>query len=165
MRTPGDYAESKSVVLIEKNRQLKRVLVSSGGDPKGFSFPYPDRISKPDPFASRREILLINSTPDKTGDGIPDVMIRYFFGGAHCCMEMYFINLGETVQTVDVLGMADGQEAITVDKNPNGGLLFRTGDGWGYWNTNFATSPVVEVILEFKNGKLRPNFKTQIFLL
>jgi len=158
MRTPGNYDESKSIVLIERNRQLKRILKSSGGDPKGFSFPYPDHITKTDRADSRREISLIKNTPDKTGDGIPDVMIQYFSGGAHCCFEMYFINLGETVQTVDILGMADGQDYLPVSKSPNGGLLFHTYDIWAYWNTSFAHSPGAAVILKFKNGKLRPSF-------
>lgn len=158
MRTPRTYAESKSVVLIEKNRQLKRILKSSGGDPKGFSFPYSDHITKTDRADSRREISLIKNTPDKTGDGIPDVMIQYFSGGAHCCSVMYFINLGETVETVETFGMGDF-EVLGIDRNPAGGLLFRTNDGnYGFWLTSFATSAKPGVVLDFKNGKLRPNF-------
>jgi hypothetical protein len=166
MRTPGTYAESKSVVWIEKNRQLKRILKSSGGDPKGFSFPYPDYLTKADTAymtkaaigKENRIISLIKSTIDKTGDGIPDVMIQYFSGGAHCCSAMYFINLGETVETVDVLGMGDF-EVLGIDKNPAGGLLFRTADGaYGFWLTSFATSAKPVVVLDFKNGKLQLNF-------
>ena len=101
---------------------------------------------------------MIKATLDKTGDGIPDIMINFFSGGAHCCFETYFINLGETAEMVDSIGT--GHVGIGVSgKNPNGGLLFETADnGFAYWLTYFANSPFPDVILEFRNGKLRPNF-------
>lgn len=167
MQAPGTEPESKnSIVLIEKNGLLKKILKVSGSEAKGFSFPYPDYLTKADTAymtkaaiaKETRIISLIKTTVDKTGDGIPDVMIQYFSGGAHCCSELYFINLGDTVETVEYIwiGHADG---IVIDKSPNGSLLFIPADwGFAYWLTSFATSPAVEVILEFKNGKLRPNF-------
>lgn len=167
MSAPGKEADNRnSIVLIEKSGQLKKIMKSSGFDPQGFSFPYPEYLtkadraymSKADIAKEERNISLIKNTADKTGDGIPDVMIQYFSGGAHCCFEMYFINLGETVETVETIEMAHS-EGIGIDKNPKGGLLFHTADwNFAYWLTSFATSPAVGVTLEFKNGKLRPNF-------
>lgn len=85
MSAPGADPESKngSIVLIEKNGLLKKILKVSGSEAKGFSFPYPEYLTKADTAYMRkgdiaeyrRSISLIKSTVDKTGDGIPDVNI------------------------------------------------------------------------------------------
>ena len=168
LSTPGTEIAEKggNIVLIEKNGALIKTLNVSGGSSKGFSFPYPEYLSKADRAGLRpaeiakeeRNISLIKNTVDKTGDGIPDVMIGYFSGGAHCCFATYFINLGETVETVESISTGDAGFGV-IGKNPKGGLLYDTADYvYAYWLTSFATSPAAEVILEFKNGKLRPNF-------
>jgi len=155
---PGMEAEYEdSIVLIERNGKLKKIMKHGAGGVAGFSFA--DDITKAYSAQAKRVIPLIKSTLDKTGDGIPDVMINYFSGGTHCCSETYFINLGETVETVDSIGT--GHTGMIVSgKNPKGGLLFETADNaYAYWLTYFANSPFPGVILEFKNGKLQPNFE------
>lgn len=145
-----------SIVLIEKIGKLKKILKS--GSVGGTGFYFPDNMAEAFSTKAKQVIPLIKSTLDKTGDGIPDVMIDYHSGGTHCCSETYFINLGETVEIVDSIGT--GHVGMIVSgKNPKGGLLFETADnGYAYWLTYFARSPFPGVILEFKNGKLRPNF-------
>ncbi|MCA1625106.1 MAG: hypothetical protein LC768_04650 [Acidobacteria bacterium] len=158
MTTPETETESgDSIVLIEKNGRLKKILKSGAGGVAGFSFG--DDITKAYSAKAKRVIPLIKNTVDKTGDGVPDVMIDYYSGGAHCCFETYFINLGETVETVESIGT--GHVGMTVSgKNPKGGLLFETADnGYAYWLGGFAGSPFPDVILEFRKGKLQPNFE------
>ena len=47
---------------------------------------------------------------------------------------------------------------VVIGKSPKGGLIFETSDNaFAYWLTSFAGSPLPSVILEFRNGSLRPN--------
>jgi len=144
-------------VLFEKGSVLKRVMRASGGaDYIGFSFP--DKLVPKMTPKARAQAMLLRDTPDKTGDGVPDVMVEYFSGGAHCCFQEYFINLGETADVVDHINTAhSGMGPLA--KNPSGGLVFETSDNsWAYWPQGFATSPFPSVVLVFKRNKLTPDF-------
>lgn len=145
-----------SYVLVEKNGRLKNVLKSEGGGVMGFSFAE-DMRNAYTPKA-RRGTTLLKAVRDATGDGIPDVMVNYYSGGAHCCFESYFISLGETAEIVERVA-TDNAELVPIRKSPNGGLIFETADNaFAYWLTSFAESPMPTVIMEFKDNKLRPNF-------
>lgn len=148
----------ESIVTVEKAGRLKRVMKAFGGyaDFAGFSFADPKLASTP---SLRRSASLIRSTLDKTGDGIPDVMLDYFSGGAHCCFSTYFLNLGDTVDLVEIIH-TEHTRLLALEKNPKGGLRFETFDSaFAYWNISFAGSPLPRVVLEFENGVLRPNFE------
>ncbi|MBV6496653.1 MAG: hypothetical protein DCC44_00260 [Acidobacteria bacterium] len=148
----------ESFVTIKKDGGLKNLLHSDVGSPAmGYSFA--GTVEKSAPADERKTAALINNTPDKTGDGVPDVMLEYYSGGAHCCTTYYFIELPKegpvAVRSVDTgnAGM------IPIGKNPKGGLRFETADNaWAYWNMSFAGSPMPSVILEFKDGEAVPNF-------
>lgn len=158
MSTPtvGDET-GDSVVVIEKAGRIKKVIRAGGGaDYIGFSFP--DNIVGAKTAQAKRTAALIRNEPDKTGDGIPDVMIDYFSGGAHCCFSTYFINLGETVEIAELINTEHAGMGV-IAKNPKGGLRFESSENtFAYWNIHFAGSPFPSVILEFVNGELRPNF-------
>ena len=150
-----------SVVLFEKSGQLQKVMKAFGdGGIAGFYFA--DDIMRTYSKEDKQSVLLLKNTLDKTGNGIPDVMINYYSGGAHCCAEHFFIDLGEWVNLADAIGTAHvGMNAKS--KNPKGGLFYETADNvFAYWGGSFAGSPFPTVILEFKNGKLRPNFDQMI---
>ncbi len=146
-----------SVVLFEKNGQLQKVMKAFGdGSIAGFYFA--DDITRAYSKEDKQSVLLIKNTLDKTGNGIPDIMINYYSGGAHCCAEHFFVDLGEWANLVDSIGTLHvGMNAKA--KNPKGGLFYETADNaFAYWGGSFASSPFPTVILEFKNDKLRPNF-------
>ncbi len=153
----GDPEFGDNVVLFEKKGVLKGILRESGNTSFiGFSFP--DDPANAETAAFKKEVDLIKRTADKTGDGIPDVMISYYSGGAHCCSSTYFVNLGERVEVAEVIN-TDNAYLTAIGKNPKGGLRFITNENaFAYWNMSYAGSPMPEVILEFKNGELRPNF-------
>ena len=146
-----------SIVVFEKDGLKKKILRSFGQGSVGYSFADDVFVSA---FKSAKEAsALIRNTLDKTGDGIPDVMIDYYSGGSHCCFTTFFFNLGRTVDLIEEL---DTQHAGLVAKslNPAGGLRFETSENnFAYWNACFACSPMPRVILEFNNGVLRPNFE------
>ena len=155
---PGTDADfGKSLVTIEKGGKLKKLFID-GGNPTYIGFSFSDHLADAKSAAAKRNANLIQSTLDKTGDSIPDVMIDYFSGGAHCCFSTYFVNLGETVELVEVI-RTEHAGIFAVANNPKGGLRFETSENsFAYWKIFFAGSPFPSVILEFANGELRPNF-------
>ncbi len=149
-----EYGGEDSFVLINKGAILKKVLKAGSG-----RFSFPDDIREAYSAQAKKAISLVKNTPDKTGDGISDIMINHFSGGAHCCFATHFINLGEIVETVEI-AYTGNAELNAYGKNPKGGLIFETHEnGFTYWLTSFAQSPLPRVVLEFRNGKLRPNFE------
>lgn len=48
---------------------------------------------------------------DQTGDGIPDLVLSSWSGGAHCCSTVYLLQLGATVREVQVFD-AKHSEAV-----------------------------------------------------
>jgi hypothetical protein len=147
-----------SIVLFEKSGQLQKIMKAFGdGSVAGFYFA--DGITRTYSKEDKQSVLLLKNTLDKTGNGIPDVMINYYSGGAHCCAEHFFVDLGEWATLADAIGTGHvGMNAKS--KNPKGGLFYETADNvFAYWGGGFAGSPFPNVILEFKNGKLRPNFE------
>lgn len=158
LSTPGrGDSYGYTFVLVEKNKQLKSILKAAGSEVMKFTFADAD-VNYDNSAESRRRRALIRNTSDITGDGVPDVMINYYTGGAHCCFESYFINLGDTPKLVEQFDAANsGLGALR--KSPKGGLLFVTADNaWAYWRTSFAESPLPRMVMEFENNKLRPNF-------
>jgi hypothetical protein len=146
----------RSFLLIERNGRLKKVYKGDGSFAAGFSFA--DDLSNADSPEARRSASLIRSTRDKTGDGNPDVEIGYYSGGAHCCFETFFFELGVTVESRPPIS-TDNAELIATGRNAKGGLRFKTfDDTFAYWNTSFAESPMPELILDFSKGSWRPNF-------
>lgn len=147
-----DYGDN--IVLFEKSGILKGILRKSG---MGFSFP--DNPLEAKTLSAKKQVNLIRNTSDKTGDGIPDVMIEYYSGGAHCCYSTYFFNLGDSIDLIELLHTENTSLGV-IGLNPNGGLRFGTSENaFAYWNIYYAGSPMLGVILEFQKGELRPNFE------
>ena len=140
-----------SLVTFSRSGRIKRVLSDYGGTVGGYSFADSDR-----PNGDHQR--LIRSTPDMTGNGVPDVWIEYYSGGAHCCTTEYFYDLGPTVELAETIDTQHaGMSAIA--KNPKGGLRFITAENnFAYWNACYACSPMPRVILEFDKGKLVTRF-------
>lgn len=92
---------------------------------------------------------------DINGDGIPDVIVSYYSGGAHCCSEYAVFSLGRELK---LLGVLNGEHSNFEFKDlDNDGKYEAIGRDWtfAYWGTSFAESPAPEVILRWKNGRYR----------
>lgn len=48
---------------------------------------------------------------DQTGDGIPDLVLSSWSGGAHCCSTVYLLQLGATVREVQVFDAKHSEAA------------------------------------------------------
>lgn len=154
MKTPAlNDEEAMSIFLIEKAGHLKKIMRYYGGEEIGLAeFYFGDDITKADTPEEKRSVPLVANTLDKTGDGIPDVMVNYFSGGGHCCQETYFINLGEIVETVDSSSGFD-EPLVATAKNPKGGLYFELSE------TDATCWHLPKIFLSFVNGKLQPDFE------
>ena len=155
---PGSEPDfGDSIVLFEKAGKLKKVLKSEG-NPTYIGFSFPDDPAEAETAKAKKALALIRNTSDKTGDGVPDIMLDFFSGGAHCCFSTYFVNLGEPPTVIERID-TENASLSPISVNPKGGLRFQTHENaFAYWNIFFAGSPMPLVILEFVNGELRPNF-------
>ncbi|HEY2866005.1 MAG TPA: hypothetical protein VGJ02_02830 [Pyrinomonadaceae bacterium] len=152
---PGD--EGKTYFLVQKGGKTKAIMREQKQLEGGFYFSDdPDALEG---GASQQSVALMRGTPDKTGDGIPDVAVEYFSGGAHCCFEITFFELGDRVRQLPTIG-TDNDHMSAIDKKPGGGLRFVYAEqAFAYWNINFAQSPMPAVTWEFdKSDKLVPRF-------
>jgi len=92
---------------------------------------------------------------DINADGIPEIIVRHFTEGAHCCYEYGIYSLGSTLELIDTL---QGEHSSFKFKDLDGdGKYEAIGKDWtfAYWNASFAGSPAPEIILRWKNGRYR----------
>lgn len=135
IKSTGDNANS--YLLIERNGRLKKVYKG-----EGVGFYFGDDSSDAESDKERGSATLVGSTPDKTGDGNPDIEIGYYSGGAHCCYTTFFFELGTSVRVLPSISTYDAP-LVAIGKSPKGGLRFETLDvGFAYWLTSFAESPM-----------------------
>ena len=149
----GDYG---TYLVIEKAGKIKAVRM--GGSLVSGGFNFADDATLWDYPEGKKSSALFRTTPDKTGEGTPDVAIQYYTGGAHCCYKMYVYELGADEVTALPVISGDDSDIIAVRKKTTGGLAIQTGDSnFAYWLTSFAGSPIPTVILSYKNGEFRPD--------
>ena len=152
---PGN--EGKTYLVIQKAGKLKALMRAEKEITGGFYFS--DDPRQLDGANAKQSAALMRTTADKTGDGTPDVAVEYYTGGAHCCFEITFFELGESVRQLPTID-TDNDRMTAIGKKPRGGLRFRFAEqAFAYWNINFAQSPMPTVIYEFdKSDKLMPRF-------
>jgi hypothetical protein len=145
-------------LLIQKDGKLLDVL--KGGSLVGEGFTFAEDSLENDSPGGRKSADLFRTTLDKTGDGTSDIAVQFYTGGAHCCFDMHFYELGKDgVRKIKTINGMDS-DIMAIGKKPNGSLILRTGDStFGYWLTSFAGSPIPSVILTFQNGEFRPDAK------
>jgi hypothetical protein len=149
--------EGASYLLIKKGSELKGVM-RRGKQITGGLFFSDDAEHVYDDTEQKRANLLYRQTPDKTGDGNPDISVEYYSGGAHCCFDITFFELGDKVRQLETIG-TDNDRLKALRKRPGGGLLFHWSEQvFAYWAIAFAFSPFPDVIYDFRNGELTPRF-------
>jgi hypothetical protein len=90
---------------------------------------------------------------DITGDGLPDLIVEVYSGGAHCCFEYLIVSLGEEVKKVDTIY---GGNSSFEFKDLNGDGIYEAignDDTFAYWEAPYAESPMPSVILKFDGRK------------
>jgi len=147
----------KTFLLVQKAGKLKALMSAEKEMAGGYYFS--DDPKQLDGANAKQSAALMRTTPDKTGDGTPDVAVEYYTGGAHCCFEITFIELGDQVRQLPMIDSANDR-VTAIAKRPGGGLRFQFAEqAFAYWNISFAESPMPTVIYEFdKSDELVPRF-------
>lgn len=131
----------ENILLVYKNNQL---IYIQRGEHLGIAGAYQYK----DPLAPLGQ--------DITGNGIPNMVIKEYTGGAHCCSLTYIFELGDVFRLVAVIPTthSDGR-FVHLDDDDIPEFVF---DDWhfAYWATPFAGSPSPEIILRYEDGVYRP---------
>ncbi|MHC1741501.1 MAG: hypothetical protein AB9873_00550 [Syntrophobacteraceae bacterium] len=90
---------------------------------------------------------------DITGNGVPNLVVSEWSGGAHCCFVFHVYELGPSFREVAVIEAGHGDFSHFANVDGVDGLEFVTAD-WTFanWRTGFAQSPAPRVVLRFKDG-------------
>lgn len=131
----------ENILLVYKNNQL---IYIQRGEHLGIAGAY----QRKDPLAPLGR--------DITGNGIPDMVIKEYTGGAHCCSLTYIFELGDVFRLVAVIPTTHSDGRFThLDDDDIPEFVF---DDWhfAYWATAFAGSPSPEMILRYQDGAYRP---------
>lgn len=91
---------------------------------------------------------------DITGDGVPELVIEFFTGGAHCCMRYWIYSLGDSLTRTAYL--ESEYRYVFNDLDGDGTYeLEGVDDTFDYWQAPHALSPMPRVILTFAGGRHR----------
>jgi len=92
---------------------------------------------------------------DITGDGIPDLVVEGYSGGAHCCYDYTIFSLGEQFK---IIAHLQGNDSSFEFKDIDGDGVYEIigrDCTFAYWETYFAASPAPEIILHYKDSKYK----------
>lgn len=97
---------------------------------------------------------------DLTGDGVPELVVSSYSGGAHCCTTHWIVTLGDDgPRPVARVDAADG-EAEIVDLDRDGLPEVALADwSFAYWNASFAESPAPRVVLRWDGAGFAPTWQ------
>jgi hypothetical protein len=95
---------------------------------------------------------------DITGNGKPNLVVYEFTGGAHCCSEVSVFELGSSVKKIALIeGLHSPPEFVDLDGDSLPEVILYDWT-FAYWNTSFANSPAIDVILKYKGRKYEMAF-------
>jgi hypothetical protein len=87
-----------------------------------------------------------------TGNGLPDVIVSEYSGGAHCCSTYYIFELGDEFRLIAEIPAEHGGIEM-VDLNHDGVPAIKMTDwSYAYAFGCFASSPTPDLILRYTNG-------------
>lgn len=91
-----------------------------------------------------------------TGNGIPDLVVKEWTGGAHCCYRLHVFELGERFRFIQTIEAEHSDLAWFENLDEDPALELAMNDwSFAYWRTSFATSPAPRVVLKYRDGRYR----------
>jgi hypothetical protein len=100
------------------------------------------------------KIPIVPNGADLTGLGHPDMIVRLYTGGAHCCTYHYVFELEPKFRLVALLDAADTDFAYFADLDHNRHYFYLTEDwAFAYWPGSFAGSPNAPIVLEYRKDE------------
>lgn len=101
------------------------------------------------PVGSELSVFPLGLESDVTGDGYPDLVMKGWDGGAHCCFTTLVFQLEPTFMPIMRLETFDSDvEFGNLDKDSALELTLLDFT-FRYWNTSFAFSPAPKVIIDW----------------
>jgi hypothetical protein len=95
---------------------------------------------------------------DFTGDGEPNLVVREWSGGAHCCYDSYLFSIGEEFRFIDKFEGEHSPGGFE-DIDGDGSYEFLINDWtFAYWNASFSISPAPVVVLSYRDGRYQPAY-------
>lgn len=121
------------------------VRVWSGGtklmEAEDYSVRFGLRRFDPNTYA---ELSPIGAPQDLNLDGVPELLVVQFSGGAHCCYTVTLFTLTEPAQLIGTINAVNGMAASAL---PTGEVLLNIPDqSFDYWKTGHAGSPQPDVL-------------------
>ena len=107
-------------------------------------------VASVDPEVVQWEKWNIESVADLNGDGLVEVIVRHFTGGAHCCFEYVFFSEGpEGIRLDDSFSLGNGAIGTIEDLDGDGvPELDGSDDRLAYFpDLSFAGSPFLPLVL------------------
>ncbi len=100
------------------------------------------------------EFTAVDPGLDIDADGVPDMIVSTFSGGAHCCWEYAVIALSDPPRVTFQMDSAVGAR-FTLDPAERGNTtLIETADTtWAYWHTSYVESPMPRVTMRLEHGQ------------
>ncbi len=99
---------------------------------------------------TKNDPLAVQNGQDITGDGIPDLVITEWSGGAHCCMTVRIFQIGEEFKLLATIKPEDGDSGVFEDMDGDSSLEFKTVDfAFAYFPQSFAGSSAPKIVLRY----------------
>lgn len=103
----------------------------------------------------RADLVAVAPGDDLTGDGVPNLLVEAYTGGAHCCFHYTLLSLGDTLEVVWEGFLADAG-AVVVDLDGDGRRQLMSADmSFAYTFCSFAETPAPPVVLALEPGGVR----------
>jgi hypothetical protein len=96
---------------------------------------------------------------DFSGEGLPELLLSEWSGGAHCCYTFHLFRLGTSFSKIQDIPLLDADESAFVRRPNVKGLVIASADysAFAYFPSSFAGSPAGRVFLSFQDGRFRPD--------
>lgn len=103
----------------------------------------------------RAALIGVEPGDDLTGDGVPNLLVEAYSGGAHCCFSYALLALGDEL-TVLWEGFLADAGAVAVDLRNDGAVQLMSADmSFAYALCSFAETPAPAVVLALEPTGVR----------
>ena len=103
----------------------------------------------------RAQLVAVAPGDDLTGDGVPNLLLEAYSGGAHCCFSYVLLSLGDELEVLWEGFLADAG-AVAVDLRGDGARQLMSADmSFAYTFCSFAETPAPAVVLALEPGGVR----------
>lgn len=145
----------------DHTKGLSEIEISKGGrvvySTMGYSFALGYSLAQDQPPDSVKP----RPGDDFTGEGVAELLISEWSGGAHCCYTFHLFRLGPQFSHIQDIPLLDADESAFVRRPGVKGLVLASFDfsAFAYFPKGFANSPAGRVFLSYQDDKFRPDAK------